>query len=106
MQDGSNPITENLSREVERIGSLLRSMSIQIEAIRARVSDLERWGPLSHGPVITAGKEGTGKGKEGKGGKGGKEGKGGKGDGGKPDFGRPNGPATGDEHFKGKRGKG
>ena len=100
MQDGSNPSTENLSREVERIGTLLRSMSIQIEAIRARVSDLERWGPLSHEPVITAGKEGIGKGKEGKGGKGGK------GDGGKQDFGRPNGPGSGDDHFKGKRGKG
>jgi len=104
MQNGTNPITENLSREVERIGSLLRSMSIQIEAIRARVSDLERWGPLSHGPVIAAGKEDTGKG--GKGGKGGKEGKGGKGDGGKQDFGRPNGDGNGDDQFKGKRGKG
>ena len=101
MQDGTNPITENLSREVERIGSLLRSMSIQIEAIRARVSDLERWGPLSHGPVIAAGKEDIGKG-----GKGGKEGKGGKGDGGKQDFGRPNGDGNGDDQFKGKRGKG
>ena len=101
MQDGTNPITENLSREVERIGSLLRSMSIQIEAIRARVSDLERWGPLSHGPVIAAGKEDIGKG-----GKGGKEGKGGKGDGGKQDFGRPNGDGKGDDQFKGKRGKG
>jgi hypothetical protein len=101
MQDGTNPITENLSREVERIGSLLRSMSIQIEAIRARVSDLERWGPLSHGPVIAAGKEDIGKG-----GKGGKEGKGGKGDGGKHDFGRPNGDGNGDDQFKGKRGKG
>ena len=98
MQDGTNPITENLSREVERIGSLLRSMSIQIEAIRARVSDLERWGPLSHGPVIAAGKEDTGKG--------GKEGKGGKGDGGKHDCGRPNGDDNGDDQFKGKRGKG
>jgi hypothetical protein len=103
MQDGTNPITENLSREVERIGSLLRSMSIQIEAIRARVSDLERWGPLSHGPVIAAGKEDIGKG--GKGGKG-KEGNGGKGDGGKHDFGRPNGDGNGDDKFKGKRGKG
>jgi hypothetical protein len=100
MQDGTNPITENLSREVERIGSLLRSMSIQIEAIRARVSDLERWGPLSHGPVIAAGKEGIGKGGKGK------EGNGGKGDGGKHDFGRPNGDGNGDDQFKGKRGKG
>ena len=32
---------EGLNREVEKIGSLLRSMNVQIEAIRTRVTDLE-----------------------------------------------------------------
>ena len=33
---------EALNREVEKIGSLLRSMNVQIEAIRTRVTDLEQ----------------------------------------------------------------
>ena len=36
MQDRDHRNNEDLTREVEKIGSQLRSMSIQIEAIRAR----------------------------------------------------------------------
>ena len=78
MQDREHRNDENLTREVEKIGSQLRSMSIQIEAIRARVSDLESWGPRHPGGTVKAGgkDEDGGKGKDennGKGKKGGKE---------------------------------
>src|SRR5262245_23232110 len=103
MQDGDNRNTENLTREVEKIGSQLRSMSIQIEAIRARVSDLESWGPRA---VIAGGKdEDNGKGKN-EGGKG-KEGKGKEEDGKQGGGGRyGNGNGNGNGNGKGKRGKG
>jgi hypothetical protein len=45
---------ERLNREVERIGSLLRSMNVQIDAIRIRVSDLEHLEKIAHkGSKIT-----------------------------------------------------
>jgi hypothetical protein len=45
---------EHLNQEVERIGSLLRSMSVQISGIRNRVTDLELGG--SKRMLVTAGK--------------------------------------------------
>lgn len=102
MQDRDHRNNEDLTREVEKIGSQIRSMSIQIEAIRARVSDLESWGPrYPGGTVKAAGKdEDGGKGKDennGKGKKGGKEGNG---------NGNGNGNYNEDGNGKGKRGKG
>ena len=97
MQDRDNRNDENLTREVERIGSQLRTMSIQIEAIRARVSDLEGWGPRR--TVKAGGKdEEGGKGKDENNGKGDDEGK--------QDGGGRYGNGNGNGNGKGKRGKG
>jgi hypothetical protein len=41
MAEAGKVTLERLNREVERIGSLLRSMNVQIDAIRTRVTDLE-----------------------------------------------------------------
>ena len=61
-----------IEREVDRLGSLVRAVSIQVDAIRKRVSDLEVFG-ISRMHELKAGK-----GKKGKAGKAGK-GKSGKG---------------------------
>jgi hypothetical protein len=45
MTDDSNLTLEHLNLEVEKIGSLMRSLSVQIAGIRTRVTDLELWGP-------------------------------------------------------------
>lgn len=44
MADDSSLTLEHVSSEVEKIGSMLRSMSVQIAGIRTRVADLEQWG--------------------------------------------------------------
>jgi hypothetical protein len=67
MREASTVTLEGLNQEIDKIGSLVRSMSIQIRGITTRVADLERWGPRSE-IVAMAGKEGKGK-KPGKGGK-------------------------------------
>ena len=98
MTEESKLTLEILNREVEKIGSLLYSVSVQISGIRARVADLELGDPFSgvtnrgettlggkdeHGDKRSGkrpdgrpgkGKEGQGKGKQGKGGKRGKGG--------------------------------
>lgn len=86
MTDDSNLTLERLNLEVEKIGSVLRSMSVQIAGIRTRVADLELWGPegvhkRNGGGLVAAGgkKKGPVKGKNGKSGKRGKRGKVGKG---------------------------
>jgi hypothetical protein len=45
MTDDNNLTLERLNLEVEKIGSLMRSLSIQVAGIRTRVTDLELWGP-------------------------------------------------------------
>ena len=102
MQDRDKSSQEDLTREVERIGSQLRSVSIQIEAMRARISDLETFGPRhARGPVRAGGKdEDHGKGKDEDNGKGGKK------ENGKESGGNRNGNGNGDGNGKGKRGKG
>jgi hypothetical protein len=44
MADDSSLTLEQLNLEVEKIGSALRSMTVQIAGIRTRVADLEQWG--------------------------------------------------------------
>ena len=44
MADDSSLTLEQLNLEVEKIGSALRSMTVQIAGIRTRVADLEHWG--------------------------------------------------------------
>jgi hypothetical protein len=71
-----------IEREVDRLGSLVRDVSIQVDAIRKRVSDLETFGTSPLQEVRAGkGKDGTpGKAGKGTGGKAGK-GKAGKGKG-------------------------
>jgi hypothetical protein len=74
-----------IEREVDRLGSLVRDVSVQVDAIRKRVSDLEIFGTSPRHEVRAGkGKDGTpgkaGKGTGGKAGKG-KAGKAGKGKG-------------------------
>jgi hypothetical protein len=47
---------ENLSREVEKIGSLVRSISVQVGGLRTRVADLELGG-IHPDTIVVAGKK-------------------------------------------------
>ena len=91
MTEESRLTLDSLNREVEKIGSLLSSVSVQISGIRARVADLELWGSLSG---VANGSDTTAAGKRESGDK--SPGK------------RPDGrPGKGkDEQGKGKQGKG
>jgi len=52
-----------MHRELERLGTLVRSLSTQIASVRVRVSDLERWHVVSiRGDLKLLGKK-KGKGK-------------------------------------------
>jgi hypothetical protein len=80
-----------IEQEVERLGSLVRDVSIQVDAIRKRVADLEIYGTS---PVheVRAGKS-----------KGGKPGKAGKGKAGKAGKGKAGKAGKGKAAGKGKR---
>ena len=43
MANGNGLSLESVHHELERLGSLVRSLSTQIASVRVRVSDLEHW---------------------------------------------------------------
>jgi len=43
MASGNGLSLESVHQELERLGSLVRSLSTQIASVRVRVSDLEHW---------------------------------------------------------------
>lgn len=76
MSNGSGVTLEGVHAEVEKLGGVIRGLSMQIAGMRSRVADLEQWDV----PLLTMGKK---KKKRGKGkGKGKKKGKGTNGKGG------------------------
>jgi hypothetical protein len=94
MANGNGLSLEVVHHELERLGSLVRSLSTQIASVRVRVSDLERWDPISgRGELRLLGKDTKKKGK--------RKGKGkGKGKGKQPGKGKGKGKGNGN----GKRG--
>jgi hypothetical protein len=43
MANGNGPSIEHMHQEIERLGSIVRSLSTQIASMRIRVSDIEEW---------------------------------------------------------------
>jgi hypothetical protein len=65
MANGNGLSLEVVHQELERLGSLVRSLSTQIASVRVRVSDLESWDSVSRrakGKGVDNG-NGNGKGK-------------------------------------------
>ena len=100
MANGNGLSLEVVHHELERLGSLVRSLSTQVASVRVRVSDLEHWDPISNrGELRLLGKDTKKKGNR----RGKRKGKGkGKGKGKQPGKGKGKGKGTGKRAWSGR----